>query len=220
MFKTGAMILKLFFIVVAGTLLAGCVDLTNTEAEADRKLRGDEAFDPNITPSPFPKDILGVTDAPQPQETPMKADYPKKTPVPATTATITVGAGEITIKLMSESAPNSVANFAEKARAGFYNGLKFHRVEDWVIQGGDPLGTGTGGGTQPSEFSQVPFKEGSVGIARGGDRAVSNDAQFFICTKDCSWLSGDYTLIGEVTEGMEVAMQVKIGEVISRVVVE
>lgn len=134
------------------------------------------------------------------------------TPVTANTAIIKTSKGNLTLKLYPDQAPNTVANFAQKSAAGFYSGLTFHRVESWVIQGGDPVGNGTGGGKMPTELNQVPFKTGSVGIARGGDIKVSNDAQFFICTTDCDWLTGQYTNFGEVTEGMDVATEVEVGD--------
>lgn len=128
------------------------------------------------------------------------------------TATIKTTAGDIVISLMPDIAPKTVANFAAKSQSGFYENLTFHRVEDWVIQGGDPLGNGTGGGTMPTELSDKPFTAGSVGVARGGDIKISNDSQFFICTIDCSWLNGGYTIFGQVSTGMEVAKKIKVGD--------
>lgn len=120
--------------------------------------------------------------------------------------------GEITLKLYPESAPETVKNFLTKSKSKYYNNLTFHRVEDWVVQGGDPDGNGTGGGKMATELSEVPFKEGSLGVARGGDIRISNDSQFFICTKDCAWLTGQYTNFGEVTEGMDVVKKMAIGD--------
>ena len=125
-----------------------------------------------------------------------------------------------TITLRPEAAPATVANFAQKARDHKYDGLKFHRVEDWVVQGGDPLGTGTGGGKMPSEMNQLPFKVGAVGIARGNDPKINNDMQWFVVKKDASWLNGQYTNFGQVESGMEVVMGIKIGDVIKSVRVE
>lgn len=146
-----------------------------------------------------------------PGEQPMN-DTTTTQPIAATKAVIKTSKGNITLKLYPDQAPNTVSNFANKSTSGFYNGLTFHRVEDWVIQGGDPVGNGTGGGKMPTELNQVPFAEGSLGVARGGDVRVSNDAQFFICTTDCEWLTGQYTNFGEVTEGMDVAKKMEIGD--------
>lgn len=135
-------------------------------------------------------------------------------------ATIATSKGNISVELYPEDATNTVKNFLAKAKSGFYTNLTFHRVEDWVIQGGDPLGTGTGGGNMPSEFSQRPFGVGSLGVARGGDPKISNDSQFFICTKDCSWLTGQYTNFGTVLNGMDVALKIAKGDTILSVTIE
>jgi len=136
------------------------------------------------------------------------------------TATIKTGRGDIKITLFPDKAPKTVENFVSKAKSGYYKDLIFHRVESWVVQGGDPLGNGTGGGEIATELSDAPFKIGSVGVARGGDIKVSNDSQFFICTDDCSWLTGQYTNFGEVTEGMDVVKSIKIGEKIGAIEVK
>lgn len=123
--------------------------------------------------------------------------------------------GDILIKLYPEKSPNTVKNILAKAESGFYKNLSFHRVEPgFVIQGGDPLGNGTGGGKIDSEINDVPFKRGSVGLARGMDRAVSNDAQFYIClaTETCSHLSNEYVNFGEVIEGMDVVDKIAVGD--------
>lgn len=136
------------------------------------------------------------------------------------TATIKTERGEVKIALYTDKSPNTVENFISKAESGYYKDLIFHRVESWVVQGGDPLGNGTGGGEMATELSDTPFKIGSVGVARGGDIKVSNDSQFFICTDDCSWLTGQYTNFGEVVEGMDVVKSIKIGDKIGEIEVK
>src|SRR5258708_20344455 len=74
--------------------------------------------------------------------------------------------GSFTIALRPDKAAKTVANFVAKATSGFYDGKTFHRVEDWVVQGGDPDGTGRGGGKMPSELNDLPFAKGAAGIAR------------------------------------------------------
>lgn len=133
------------------------------------------------------------------------------------TAVIRTEKGDISIELYPDAAPKTVENFAKKTSEDFYNGLIFHRVEDWVIQGGDPDGNGTGGGNQPTELSDKPFVEGAVGIARGGNIEISNDSQFFICTEDCSFLNGQYTIFGQVTSGMDVVKKIQIGDKIKEI---
>ncbi len=128
---------------------------------------------------------------------------------------INTAKGQIVIKLYSDKAPNTVKNFLNKVTSGFYDGLTFHRVEPgFVIQGGDPLGNGTGGGTIESEINNVPFKRGSVGLARGPVKAESNDSQFYICLADlsCQPLTNEYVNFGEVIYGIEVVDQIRVGD--------
>ena len=141
---------------------------------------------------------------------------------PSSKATITLDkGGTIVIQLRPDKAPRTVSNFAIRANTGRYDGLTFHRVEPgFVIQGGDPLGNGTGGSTQCTELSDLPFVKGAVGIARGGDINISNDFQFFICIGDCLFLNGKYTNFGLVTSGQDVADAVKIGDKIKSIRVE
>jgi len=138
----------------------------------------------------------------------------------AQTAIIKTEKGNITLTLYPTDAPKTVANFIAKAKNGFYKNLTFHRVEDWVVQGGDPLGTGTGGGNMPTELNNKPFIVGSLGIARGADLKISNDAQFFITTTDASWLNNQYTNFGIVTNGMDVVKNIEIGDKILKIEIE
>lgn len=137
-----------------------------------------------------------------------------------TTATITTSQGDITMTLYSNEAPNTVRNFIQKGQSGYYNNLTFHRVEDWVLQGGDPLGNGTGGGKIATELNSKPFVTGSVGVARGQDINVSNDSQFFITKSDASWLNNQYTNFGIVTSGMDVVNKMKKGDKIINITFE
>ena len=123
--------------------------------------------------------------------------------------------GEIVLKLYADQAPKTVANFIKKADSGFYKELIFHRViPGFMAQGGDPLGTGTGGGSQKSEINDIPFKRGTIGLARGGNIEISNDSQFFICftTEGCQHLTGDYVNFGEVVSGLDVLDKIKQGD--------
>jgi peptidyl-prolyl cis-trans isomerase B (cyclophilin B) len=141
-------------------------------------------------------------------------------------ATIELEKGvSFTFEMFPEDTPKTVQNFVDKAKSGYYNGLTFHRVEDWVIQGGDPRGNGTGGGTMPSEITKRPFTPGSVGIARGQDIKINNDSQFFVCTSKMSkdqgqFLTGQYTNFGQVTQGMNVVDTVRIGEKIKQITIK
>ena len=140
---------------------------------------------------------------------------------PATKATVELAkGGTFTFTLRPDKAPQTVARFAEKSRSGFYNDKIFHRVEDWVVQGGDPLGTGTGGEKVPSEYNDLSFKLGSVGIARGQDPAINNGSQWFIVKKDSTFLDKQYTNFGLVTSGIEVVNGIKIGDKIKAIKIE
>lgn len=126
-------------------------------------------------------------------------------------ATIVLEDGrEIVIELFPEKAPNTVKNFIYLAKSGFYNGVIFHRViPGFVIQGGDPLGTGEGGPgySIKGEFNDIPFEEGIVGMARAPN-PDSAGSQFFITLGRAKHLDGKYSAFGKVTKGMEVAHQI------------
>lgn len=128
--------------------------------------------------------------------------------------------GHFVVSLRPDKAAKTVDNFIAKARAGFYDGKTFHRVEDWVVQGGDPEGTGRGGGKMPSELNDLPFGIGAVGIARGPDIKVNNDVQWFVVKKDAAWLNGQYTNFGHVSAGQEVVNSIRVGDRIKAITIE
>ena len=121
------------------------------------------------------------------------------------TASITTRHGDIRLQLYDDKAPNTVANFEKLANDGFYDGLTFHRViADFMIQGGCPEGTGTGGPgyTFEDEFNDNKVVRGALAMANAGPD--TNGSQFFIVTTEAaSWLDGKHTVFGRVTEGME-----------------
>lgn len=135
-------------------------------------------------------------------------------------AVIKTTKGDIKVTLRADAAPNTVINFIKKAESNFYKNLTFHRVEDWVIQGGDPEGTGAGGGQMKTELNVLPFKAGSLGVARGNNKEISNDSQFFITKTEASWLDQEYTNFGNVTEGMDVVNKISIGDKILGITVD
>ncbi len=114
--------------------------------------------------------------------------------------------GPITFELFDEDAPKTVENFRKLASEGFYDGLAFHRViKDFMIQGGCPQGTGTGGPgyTFEDEFNEHKVVRGALAMANAGPD--TNGSQFFIVTaQSCPWLDGKHTVFGEVREGMDV----------------
>lgn len=121
--------------------------------------------------------------------------------------------GDVVIEMYPDVAPNHVERIKELVRAGFYNGLKFHRVIDgFMAQTGCPYGNGMGGSGQKlkAEFNTKPHKRGTVSMARSM-MPDSADSQFFICFADCPWLNGQYTVWGEVTAGMEYVDMIKRG---------
>jgi peptidyl-prolyl cis-trans isomerase B (cyclophilin B) len=121
-------------------------------------------------------------------------------------ATMTTNHGEITFELFDEDAPKTVGNFRKLARDGFYDGLGFHRIiSNFMIQGGCPEGTGTGGPgyTFEDEFNQHKVVRGALAMANAGPN--TNGSQFFIVTVDqAPWLDGKHTVFGKVTGGMDV----------------
>ena len=123
--------------------------------------------------------------------------------------------GNVKIKLRPDLAPNHVQRIIELASEGFYNGVVFHRViPNFMAQTGDPTGTGTGSSDKPNlnqEFSGESHVRGTASMARSADPNSAN-SQFFICFGDCSWLNNQYTIWGEVEEGMELIDQIKKGE--------
>jgi cyclophilin family peptidyl-prolyl cis-trans isomerase len=123
--------------------------------------------------------------------------------------------GRVVIELLPDLAPQHVARIKELARAGFYDGIIFHRVIDgFMAQTGDPTGTGRGGSDLPdlpAEFSDAPFERGTLGMARTADPNSAN-SQFFICFDEASWLNGQYTVFGQVVSGMEYVDMIARGE--------
>jgi peptidyl-prolyl cis-trans isomerase B (cyclophilin B) len=165
----------------------------------------------------------GATSAPQPNTGDSGGAAGASTSGPGKYLVIDTSKGKIVAKLYTEPSAkvgNTIANFEKKSAAGEFNGRVFHRVEDWVIQGGDPRGNGTGGGDMPSEYNDITFKAGALGIARGGDPAINNDSQFFITKTDAPFLDGQYTNWGQVVEGMDVVNQIAIGDKINSMTVE
>ena len=123
--------------------------------------------------------------------------------------------GKVVIALRPDLAPGHVQRIKELAREGFYDGVVFHRViPGFMAQGGDPTGTGMGGSDKPNlkaEFSDAKHLRGACSMARSSNPNSAN-SQFFICFDDASFLDGQYTVWGEVTEGMEAVDALPKGE--------
>jgi peptidyl-prolyl cis-trans isomerase B (cyclophilin B) len=128
-----------------------------------------------------------------------------------TSATLHTNRGAIQVELYPDAAPKTVDNFTKLAGEGFYNGVIFHRViPDFMIQGGDPTGTGSGGpGYQfEDEFNEHRVERGALAMANAGPN--TNGSQFFIVTAGaCPWLDGKHTVFGKVTSGMDVVDEIQ-----------
>jgi peptidyl-prolyl cis-trans isomerase B (cyclophilin B) len=122
------------------------------------------------------------------------------------TAVMKTNVGDIALELFDEDAPKTVSNFKELAQKGFYDGVIFHRViKDFMIQGGDPTGTGTGGPgyTFEDEINDHKIVRGALAMANAGPN--TNGSQFFIVTTgEAPWLDGKHTVFGRITDGMDV----------------
>ena len=185
---------NLLTIVLATVLLSACGSSQQT-VDNNLKLDGPMTTSPNPTPT---------------------LTTQKKNTDTANYAAITTKDGQIVVKLYAKETPNTVANFLKKADSGFYNNLTFHRViPGFMAQGGDPTGTGMGGNRQKSELNSIPFKRGTLGLARTAEtKDFSNDSQFFICFTDdgCQHLTGEYVNFGEVVSGLDVLDKIIQGD--------
>ena len=162
-----------------------------------------------LSPSPQQRQTQGAQKNAQPTsgvEEGVSASY---------SATIQTTKGAIEAVIIGKAAPRTVKNFMSKAKSGYYKNLTFHRIEDWVVQGGDPKGDGSGGGFMQTELNDLPFVAGSLGVAgvkNANGQIVSNDSQFFITKTDASWLNQQYTNFGMVTSGMDVVNRLVKGD--------
>lgn len=134
---------------------------------------------------------------------------------PENTIILETTKGRVTIELLPDLAPNHVARVKELARETFYDGIVFHRViDDFMAQTGCPRGTGTGSSDKPdlkAEFSNMSHVRGTCSMARAQDPNSAN-SQFFICFTDAPWLNRQYSVWGQVIEGMDAIDQLKRGE--------
>jgi peptidylprolyl isomerase len=134
---------------------------------------------------------------------------------PENTLLLQLKDGTVVIELRPDLAPNHVARIKTLARKGFYDGIVFHRVIDgFMAQTGDPTGTGSGGSDLPdlkAEFNSAKHITGTLSMARSGSPDSAN-SQFFICFKPSSFLDGQYTVFGQVIEGMQFVNTIKKGD--------
>lgn len=139
-----------------------------------------------------------------------------------TTVKVETDHGLVVMELHDEDAPLTVQNFKALVQQKFYDGLTFHRyVADFVIQGGDPDGTGAGGPGHmiELEIGHIKHLKGTLGMARTGD-PDSAGSQFYICLADAPFLDGQYATFGHVTEGMDAVLKLRQGDTMKRVWIE
>jgi len=209
----GLLILAAFlaFRFISVVRSAPMTQATNTTAESQ------------TTPTAVPQANTSATQAPRP---PAKTyDAPPPMSIDAAkhyTATIETAKGNIVLELYPKVAPQTVNSFVFLAGEGFYDGLTFHRVvPGFVVQGGDPQGNGTGGPgyTLPAEFSDVKHITGTLAMARTSD-PNSAGSQFYITLAPTPHLDGQYTVFGQVREGMDVVQSIRAGDVMDKVTIE
>lgn len=206
----------ILFIIIVLLASIGLIYISNQNmSKPDNKLDLSGKTTPAIS-----NDKISPVNTSSPSGTTKNKVTPSNEETKSSTVTIKTSKGDIVLSLYPDVAPKTVENFVNKSKSGFYNNLTFHRVEDWVIQGGDPKGNGTGGGDMPVEFNTKPFIVGSLGVASRGDGKIQNDAQFFITKKESSWLNGQYTNFGIVTKGMDVVNKMEIGDKILGITTE
>ena len=146
-----------------------------------------------------------------------------KQPDPHPIVTMVTTKGTIKMKLYPEEAPKTVENFVKLIKKGYYNGLKFHRVEPgFVVQGGDPKGDGTGGPgyTIPDETNKkLKHNRGAVAMAKSSAPDSAGSQFYIVIEKPASFLDGGYTVFGQVISGQEVAEKIAIGDKMTKVTV-
>jgi peptidyl-prolyl cis-trans isomerase B (cyclophilin B) len=224
-----AIILVVFFGIIVTTEEGSLSNKSTAAPTLPPNASTFELISPTLAPNmkklaeqqPQGQQVQGAQTQQQPDQAAMQqAESTVQGPINASvSATIKTSKGNINVILFGDEAPNTVKNFILKADTNFYNGLIFHRVEDWVIQGGDPNGNGTGGGQMAAEQTTKPFVVGSLGVARGSNPQINNDSQFFITKQDADWLNGQYTNFGIVTSGMDVVDNIQIGDKIEGITI-
>lgn len=169
-----------------------------------------------------PQTSTGASSTQTPKAT-AEEPAPSTTPSKVAYATVVVeGRGEFVIELNLEKAPKTAGNFIKLAEQGFYNGLTFHRVvPDFVVQGGDPNGNGTGGPgyTIPFEETGLKHEDGAVAMALNPGDKNSAGSQFYICLGPQHQLDGDYAVFGKVIQGMDVVRKIQQYDIMREVTI-
>lgn len=229
--------LKPFIFITALVLLgAGCAESGQVAIPAQQgNAESALSFNANgfrgPSQAPQPVDVPApASEADSSTPSPTKNMYERPTQFPGVlpederlgkTATIETAKGAITFEIFGDEAPKAASNFIALARSGYYDSLTFHRVEPgFVIQGGDPSGNGTGG--PGYKFEDEPVKRdydaGIVAMANAGPN--TNGSQFFIMLEDNGSLPKNYTIFGKVTAGLDVVRAIRVGDIMSKVVIK
>ena len=215
---------RVVFIAILATMLSLSLAVGGCGKSKKTTEKGEGAMSAPSTSTPSASGQLG------PDGKPVKtlADFPDGQDGANVEAVIKTAKGDIVVRFFPDVAPVTVASFLHLARSGFYNGLRFHRVEPtFVIQGGDPksrdpnaadVGTGGPGYYLPAEFNNRPHKTGTLSMARSQD-PNSGGSQFYICLADQPSLDGKYTVFGETVSGMDVVQNIVPGDVINEIVI-
>lgn len=221
-------LLPIFFVLTVIALVA--VSITRFKL-LDRPALAPPSAPVSAPPSPSPSPSPSAS--PQAQSSPTPSGLPSSNPnadlsvddsgLSKATAQLTTSQGLIRFKFYTQDAPNTVKRVVELINQGFYNGLSWHRVvPGFVVQGGDPQGTGMGGSGQKlkAEFNQRHHVEGTLAMARSGSDNDSADSQFYISLGTFPHLDHQYTIFGQVVEGIDVARKLRVGDKIQSITLQ
>jgi len=203
-----------FIAILITLLVAGCVQQGEQQTMEENTQQTQQQQQQEQT-QPTPQD----TSAQQAEATTPAEDTGSKNRIVVLETT----KGTIKFELYEKRAPITTTNFIKLVSSGFYDGLKFHRVEpNFVVQGGDPLGTGMGGSDETIKLEIHPelrHVKGALGMARSADRD-SASSQFYFTLEDSHFLDDNYAVFGQVTVGMDVISSLVIGDVMTKVYLE
>jgi len=206
----------LIFVLVLSAVAVGAGCKTNPESQTTLTTSRDEAYSLTTQEETNPDPNMHAA---------QEWSYPGQLPanrIENKQVRVVTDKGEIVFELLPEVAPITVSNFVYLAEGGYYDGLTFHRREEnFVIQGGDPLGNGMGGPgyTIPDEFNETSHERGVVAMAKTS-APNSAGSQFYITLAPATFLDGNYTVFGRVLSGMEVVDQIQVGDVMTKITVE